>query len=309
MMHPQTALSYQARGWSLFPAWPRSKRPYSELLPCVDGKPSWKPFQSTPPSREQVALWWKIAPSANIMIVTGAVSQLVVLDFDTAEALYEARARGGWASTPTVRGRRGVHCYFRHPGFAVRGSLGIPDLDVQGEGRTATAPPSVHQSGYQYQWTAEPSVPLAPLPGWALAILKANHETREAARSTRASCPAPITCNGSPYARKVLQSTLDRLRSTRGNRNDELNRAAYVLGGWVAGGSLDAPTVRGALESTAASIGLQEHEIGPTIESGLRSGMSEPKVPPLPKFQTNTKRRFEKRRFETNYGNSILSRA
>lgn len=292
----KAALDYQARGWSLFPAHARSKRPYSALLPRVNNKPSWTPFQSTAPTRHAIETWFHIAPTANIMLVCGAVSGLVVLDFDTPDALRAATERGGWGTTPTVRGRRGIHAYFLHPGFPVRGGknpLGIANLDVQGDGRTATAPPSVHESGYHYSWTTPPHCPLAPLPDWALTTLRKNYALRASDEQQHkenrvqqiVSANYAVPAGVSPYARKVLESTLDRLRGATHKRNDELNRAAYVLGGWIAGGSLDEPTVRGALESCALAIGLDAREIGPTIESGLRKGMAEPRVPPVSKYQ------------------------
>jgi hypothetical protein len=68
----ETAQRYLARGWCIFPLRARSKRP---LL-------SWDPLQRALPSVEQVIDWFSRWPDANIGIVTGEISNLVVLDID-----------------------------------------------------------------------------------------------------------------------------------------------------------------------------------------------------------------------------------
>ena len=65
-----------------------------------------------------------------------------------------------------------------------------------------------------------------------------------------------------------------------GTRNHTLNRAAFSLGQIVAGGGLDRASVEEALARTARAAGLDEHEIAPTIASGLDDGAAEPRTAP-----------------------------
>jgi hypothetical protein len=65
---------YLARGWSILPLRARDKRP---LL-------GWEPLQSSRPSADQVSDWFKHWPDANIEIVSGEISNLIVLDIDPA---------------------------------------------------------------------------------------------------------------------------------------------------------------------------------------------------------------------------------
>jgi len=66
------ALGYLARGWSVIPVQPRGKRP---LVP-------WLEFQERLPSTHEVQDWWARWPDANVAVVTGALSGVVVLDVD-----------------------------------------------------------------------------------------------------------------------------------------------------------------------------------------------------------------------------------
>ena len=66
------ALGYLDRGWAVVPLVPRAKHPLV----------SWQELQGCLPKRNEVENWIRRWPAANIGIVTGAVSHLVVLDID-----------------------------------------------------------------------------------------------------------------------------------------------------------------------------------------------------------------------------------
>ena len=98
-------------------------------------------------------------PQANIAIVTGAASGLVVLDADMAKGAARTLAaleeRYG-ALPPTVGQRTGTgqHAFFQHPGTTVRNgveNLGA-GLDIRGDGGYVVAPPSLHANGNRYTW-------------------------------------------------------------------------------------------------------------------------------------------------------------
>ncbi len=165
MMEP--ALLYAARGWSVLPLCPRGKRPAVS---------SWQEYQSRRATGEEIQAWWREAPDANIGVVTGAISGLVVLDIDGAEAVKYARQRGV-PLTPAAETGKGWHVYFAHPGGSVPNAValdGIKGLDVRADGGYVVAPPSVHPSGRVYAWAKGRSPderPLAPCPPWLLGLL------------------------------------------------------------------------------------------------------------------------------------------
>jgi hypothetical protein len=160
----KAALDYGRLGWSVIPIEPRGKRPMIR----------WQVYQHRHPEKTEVANWFRHWPDANIAIVTGVVSGLVVLDLDPrhgADASLQdfERNHGPIAQTVEARtGGGGRHLYFAHPGEMLHNRAGLaPGIDLRGDGGYVVAPPSVHHSGASYRWGRSPDVcPLAPLPDW-----------------------------------------------------------------------------------------------------------------------------------------------
>jgi len=71
-----TALSYATRGFSLIPLVAKEKRP---LI-------AWEDHRRRKATEEEIKAWWSKWPDANLGIVTGAISALVVIDLDNVEA-------------------------------------------------------------------------------------------------------------------------------------------------------------------------------------------------------------------------------
>ena len=103
-----TWLALYDMGFSLIPLKPRDKTPLT----------GWRAYQNRRASRSDIEAWYQATPNANIGIVTGAISELIVLDLDSADAVAEAERRG-LPDTLMVRTGKGRHVYLRHPG--VRG--------------------------------------------------------------------------------------------------------------------------------------------------------------------------------------------
>ena len=261
-------------GFSVFPVELRGKRPLG----------AWKAYQTARAPFEQLRQW--AARPSNVGIATGAVSGLLVLDLDSAEAIAEAERRG-IPDTVTVRTSKGRHVYFRHTGEPIGNRAGLlPGWDVRGDGGYVVAPGSVHESGFTYAWENPPGLfDLAPVPQWLAAML-AKPEQPDNVR------PFPRDRTG-PWAETALRNELAVLMAAaEGKRNTALNKAALKLGQIVAGGHLSEGEVKRRLHSTAAAIGLDPEEIGPTIESGFTKGLTEPRDPPeRPDRQEPPKRR------------------
>ncbi len=158
------ALDYLGRGWSVIPVEPRGKRPLVR----------WRAFEEQPPTPAQLGGWFARWPQANVAIVTGRRSGLVVVDVDPRHggdaslAGYEAAHGALPATVESLTGGGGRHLYFAHPGGATPNRVGmLPGVDVRGDGGCVVAPPSVHPSGRAYAWRggrAPGECPLAPLP-------------------------------------------------------------------------------------------------------------------------------------------------
>ena len=164
----ETAHRYLARGWSLLPLRSRDKRP---LI-------AWEPLQSSRPSPEQVSGWFSRWPDANIGVVTGEISNLVVIDIDPSHggdaSLKRLEQQFGLLpeTVEAITGGGGSHFYFAHPGGLIRSRMGLAQgIDLRGDGGYVVAPPSVHPSGRLYAWAAGHSpeeTALAALPRWIL---------------------------------------------------------------------------------------------------------------------------------------------
>ena len=162
----EAALAYLGHGWSVIPIEQRAKRPLV----------AWLEFEHRCASAREIEGWFARWPGANVGIVTGRVSGLVVIDVDAAHGGGASLSRlesehGTLPSTVEVlTGGGGRHLYFAHPGGRVGNRVGLlPGLDLRGDGGCVVAPPSVHPSGRRYAWARGRSpdeAPLAPLPGW-----------------------------------------------------------------------------------------------------------------------------------------------
>ena len=122
--------------------------------------------------------WWARWPRANVGVLTGPESGLLVLDIDYRHGGDEAladlvREHGPLPETPEALTGNGRHLYFRWPDGAKSGNIG-PGLDIKAAGGYVVAPPSLHVCGSRYAWDAGAGlddVPLAEPPAWLKAGL------------------------------------------------------------------------------------------------------------------------------------------
>lgn len=205
----QAALEYAARGWLVIPLNSPTARGCScRQADCA--KPGKHPrtahgLKDASCDPAIIHEWWTRWPDANIGIVTGPESGILVLDVDGRqgeESLIEL-ARRGWRlpDTFTVRtGGGGQHNYFRWPnGANVRNSQSriAPGLDIRGQGGYVVAPPSRHASGSRYGIN-ETAIPPAPPPEWLLSPVQAP-QGAQARQSATAAGPVIEHPNRTPH--------------------------------------------------------------------------------------------------------------
>ncbi len=122
----------------------------ASILPVAkDKKPliPWKEFQSRKPTEDEVREWFKKFPDMNIGIITGKISDLIVVDVekggdvsDLPDTLISKTGGGGW------------HYYYRYT-EGITNKARIRKLtDIRGEAGFVIAPPSIHASGVKYEW-------------------------------------------------------------------------------------------------------------------------------------------------------------
>jgi putative DNA primase/helicase len=201
------AAEYRRLGWNPIPIKERSKEPNLVQL---------APYLSRRATREELRSWeWP-----GVGVVTGPVSEILVLDVDGPEGLAILEERGHPATPMARTGGGGLHLYFKHPDASIRTGIRVAaGLDVKAEGGYVVAPPSIGPTGDAYEWIISPAdAELAEPPEWLLELLQRPHKN--------ASAP-PV-----------------RERIPAGKRNKELASAA----GTMRRRGMEEPEIRAALE-------------------------------------------------------------
>jgi uncharacterized protein (DUF927 family) len=162
----EAALAYAALGWSVIPLQPREKKPALK----------WEKYQRERADAEQIKKWWKRWPDANVGIVTGAVSGVIVLDVDGEEGRSSLKGKYLPRTCCAKTGGGGEHYLYKHPGVTVANFAGkLPGLDLRGDGGYIAAPPSVHPSGASYEWSLPPEAEaLHTMPDWLAELIHAS---------------------------------------------------------------------------------------------------------------------------------------
>ncbi len=160
------ALRYRGLGWAVIPAAEKGKAPLVH----------WHQYQDDLPSEIQIKYWFNQSPRANVAVITGAVSGIIVLDVDPNrggdQALQELIAAHGPLpkTVEGVTGDGGSHYYFSHPGGSVPTWISLAEgIELRADGGGVIVPPSIHPSGGRYLWKEGCSplqMNLAPAPQW-----------------------------------------------------------------------------------------------------------------------------------------------
>ena len=188
----EAALDYARRGWPVFPChyvFSNGK--------CSCGKPdchspakhpmTLRGLQDATSDEKIIRNWWGKHPKANIGILTGSASGLVVVDIDPRsggmESLKAIKKLGNFPVTPEVfTGGGGEHIYLAHPGNGTKikttaNMAGYRGIDLKGDGGYVIAPPSKHISGGKYTWKRHHlKNKLAPMPAWLVNLVNGSRQ-------------------------------------------------------------------------------------------------------------------------------------
>lgn len=136
----QASLEYLREGFSVIPL-DGTKRPL--VL--------WKPYQQRLATESELQEWFSSYQLLGIGIVTGKVSNLVVIDIDPRHGGHNHKL--STTDTPTsLTGSGGWHYYFFPNDDSDLQSFALTGYDFQANGHYVVAPPSLHPNGNTYQW-------------------------------------------------------------------------------------------------------------------------------------------------------------
>jgi len=144
----QAAIKYQQMGFSVIPVQ-KNKKPFIK----------WERYQSEKADLDQIRLWWKEWPNANIGLVTGEISGIDVVDCDSEkgrDALNEFLPDSH--IMPISKTPKGWHYFFKHSPGLSNGVRMITDCDLRTTGGYIIVPPSKNGEGKGYAWLQDLSI-------------------------------------------------------------------------------------------------------------------------------------------------------
>jgi len=241
---------YATLGWRVFPVHGVKKGLISSYCDCgktncdTPGKhphiKGWQNFATTDPA--QIAEWWKKWPNANIGVVAGQESGIVVIDIDDPETT-ELDGKELPSTLSQTTGSGGTHLVYQHPGFKVKSVTKVfPKIDSRADGGFFIAPPSAHVSGNSYEWNASPfKTDIAPCPQWWIEAVnkKVEKETKttgdgtfkpieEGERNTRLASIAGGVWNYIPDP-EILEMTLNAVNAKHAPKPVENTEIAQIV--------------------------------------------------------------------------------
>ena len=153
----------------------------------------WKEYQQRLPTDAELVTWFGNGHKRNIGLVTGKLSNRVVIDCDSPAAILWAEAHlppTPWRS----RTGKGEHWPYQYPGVPVLNKVflktGDPAvlIDVRGDGGYIVAPGSQHANGTSYWWVDGEPAPDAVLPmfdpAWITGLARKSKAKAKTAPST-----------------------------------------------------------------------------------------------------------------------------
>jgi hypothetical protein len=182
------ATEYCERGWSVIPL--AGKRPTLA---------SWKEYQSRRATEDELRAWFG-DKSANVGIITGRISGLVVVDCDSpADAEWWLKT---YPQSPLIvhTGGGGVHIYYqmlREVEVRNRTKLCGRAIDLRADGGYVVAPASIHPSGRLYTWASFGDYSLDEVP-----VFDPAWVADDCRRSTNSQSQTPIR-NVRAWIRKI----------------------------------------------------------------------------------------------------------
>lgn len=253
------ALEYLAKGWSVIPCGTHSK------VALVN----WRKYQKNRPTKEQVKAWWNKHPDANIAVITGRISGLIVVDVDTYKGGKTSEVPATGVIAKTARG--GFHYFYRYPESEskVENATNIkPGIDVRADGGYVVVAPSYvvdKDKGYEggYEWQQRERLGLAPK--WVLKKeSKDEDETFSGSESANVHSGKQKKVDKPSWLADMFNNGL-----REGSRNDSITRLAGYLYRQRIPHDV-AIAIAGSLNRSSVSP-LSQQEITTTVKSAYKS--------------------------------------
>lgn len=164
----EQAAEYVDSGWSVLPVRPEEKRPYMT---------NWLQYTKTRAPKAMVEAWFNNLSGAGVGVVTGKISNMVVLDVEH-DCPYPIENLLKKYPTQMIAksGGGGYHLFYQYPTNQPRVSNRVrifEGADLRADGGFIVLPPTMHPSGNRYTW-----VKRGPLGAFPVALLELQAQPR-----------------------------------------------------------------------------------------------------------------------------------
>lgn len=164
----ELAAEYVDSGWSVLPVRPEEKRPYMT---------NWLQYTKTRAPKAMVDSWFTNLAGAGVGVVTGRISNMVVLDVEH-DCPYPIEELLKRYPTQMIAksGGGGYHLFYLYPTNQTRIANRVrifEGADLRADGGFIVLPPTMHPSGNRYEW-----VKRGPLGAFPLALLDLRAQPR-----------------------------------------------------------------------------------------------------------------------------------
>lgn len=196
---------YLNRNWSIFPVY-ADQRPTFAKQPAV----RWAEYQNRVATLSEIHGWYNVQKLSGVAIVTGNLSRLVVLDFDSIDT-YDAFCLQypHLAHSYTVNTRRGKHIYYTLiPTLKAPPTMRGVNVDLQSEGAYVVAPPTTID-GFTY--TIDKDLPLHQLIPANVAQIQHFIQSAKSITTQSPSTPVPATPTLTPPDHRITIPHVQRL--------------------------------------------------------------------------------------------------
>lgn len=141
------AREYVDSGWSVLPVRPDEKRPFMQ---------NWLQYNHEKAGRAMVDRWFSSLAGAGVGMVTGKISNVVVLDVESdCPVPIEDLLRRYPTQLVSRTGSGGYHLFFQYPHGVGRVSNRVrifEGADLRADGGFIVLPPTMHACGRRYEW-------------------------------------------------------------------------------------------------------------------------------------------------------------
>ena len=164
----ELAAEYVDSGWSVLPVRPEEKRPYMT---------NWLQYTKTRAPKAMVDSWFTNLAGAGVGVVTGRISNMVVLDVEH-DCPYPIEELLKRYPTQMIAksGGGGYHLFYLYPTNQTRVANRVrifEGADLRADGGFIVLPPTMHPSGNRYEW-----VKRGPLGAFPVALLELQAQPR-----------------------------------------------------------------------------------------------------------------------------------